>query len=104
MNRIPVFVDGRCIDLVDEARAKRLAKAFNVEAIRRRKDKRIVELRIENYGGDWKGQPKRGDPRKYSHDNETEQNPNCCWTLRHLPKSTASLYRLAVTDCLTKAA
>jgi hypothetical protein len=104
MNRIPVFSNGRCIDLVDETRAKRLAKARNVEAIRRRKDKRIVELHIENYGGDWKGNRRHGDPRKYSHDHETDQNPNRCWTLRHLPEHVAPLFRLSITDNLKKAA
>lgn len=104
MNRIPVFSGGRCVDLVDEARARQLGKARNVQAIRRRKDRRVVELHIENHGGDWKGKAMRGDPRKYSHDHETDHNPNRCWTLRHLPDHTEPLFRLAIKDCLKKAA
>jgi hypothetical protein len=100
LTRIPVFANGHVIELADSQRVKRLLEARNARPIHRKKDHRIVEVHLENYGDDRNTDLKHGDPRKYSHNRETKDNPNRCWTLRHLPGHVAPLFRLSVTDNL----
>jgi hypothetical protein len=107
--RILIFQDDasgvlHAVDIADESRARRLALAPNATCIRRRKDKRLMEIHLRSFGNDCNWQPERpkGNPRRYSHSHGQEDNPNGVWKLRHLPADTAPLYRLSVTDCLAK--
>lgn len=105
MDRIPVFAGGLAIDHVDAARARQLAKGRNIQAVRRRKDGKIVRLNLTNFGGSDEGlQWVRGNPRRYSHDHETERNPPRVWTLRHLPSFTGPIFRRVLTDCIARKA
>jgi hypothetical protein len=88
----------RCIELADEARAARLVKASNVYAVRRRRDGKVVEIQVMDAGGDRDG-PHRGNPRRYSYDHESDQNPRGVWTLKHLDRSTRQIFRAAIDDC-----
>jgi hypothetical protein len=83
--RILVCVGDRVVDLVDSAMAERMAKAPNAKAVRARKTGAIARIILKNHGDDSSLVEHRGNPRRYSHDHETEQNPARCWTLRHLP-------------------
>ena len=92
------------VDLVDEQKALQLAKAPNATVIRRRKDRRIVEIHLRSLCDESSLPRRMGDPRKYSKHHQTDQNPENVWYLRHLPDETEDLYRLSVTDCLKRAA
>jgi hypothetical protein len=99
-----VYAGGRLVEFADEARARRLGEGRNVKVVRRRKDRQIVEIRLKDYGSSWKIRAGEGNPRRYSHDHETEHNPPRVWTLRHLPDQARDLFRLSVTDNLRRAA
>jgi len=100
VRKIPVFSGERVIEFADEARARQLLTAPNAKAVRRRKDRQIVGVELEDLGGNWKEPALHGNPRQYSHDHETDRNPARVWTLRHLSDETQDLFQLAVTDTL----
>jgi hypothetical protein len=62
----------------------RLAKAPNVLVIRRHSDGLVVEIQVRAAGDDSARKPRRGNPRRYSHDNETAENPARVWTLKRV--------------------
>jgi hypothetical protein len=106
MTRTLVFqtsADGpaRCIEIADAQRARRLALAPNATAVRRRKDGAICEIHLRGVADDSGHEVNRGNPRRYSTDRATENNPHGVWKLRHLPSETKALYRTAVLDNLT---
>lgn len=96
--RIPVMVGDTCIELVSQERVRTLLTAPNVRAIRRPKDRKVIQLRIEDLGRT-PGPARHGDPRRYSHDHETPDNPVNVWTLRRIPTSARSIFGTAVNDC-----
>ena len=99
-NRVPVFCACRILELADPARVRQLAKAPNTELIRKRKTGQIVQVNIFVAGDDSTKPDKHANPRRYSHDHETGDNPRGCWMLKHLPRHTRDVYLQAVTDCL----
>lgn len=101
----------RVIELADQLRAERIAAGENAQVVRRRKDGKIVRIVLENFSDDTNLVVHRGNPRRYSHDHETEQNPPRVWTMRKLtsknPEDEAFLqriYRSSVLDNLKRAA
>jgi hypothetical protein len=78
----------RCYEWANRERLLCLIQAPNVKVIRRRKDKMIVELQVRECGDDSALPDRKGNPRAYSHDHETDQNPPRCWTLRRLRKAS----------------
>jgi hypothetical protein len=98
--RIPVFANGQVIELADEQRARQLAKGQNARWVKARKSGRKIGIHLDNYGASFTVPAKNGNPRRYSHDNQTDDNPAGVWTLKHLPASTAHLFRLSVTENL----
>jgi hypothetical protein len=105
--RVPVYSTDaggnlRCIDIADEARARRLTQAHNAQVIRRRKDRRIVEIHLTSQGDDSEWQPEhpRGNPRRYSHDHESEDNPRGTWKLKHIPDEAAEIFTAVLDQCL----
>jgi hypothetical protein len=95
--RVPVMSGPRCIELADAARVKHLAKAPNVELIRRRRDGRVVEIHLLEFGDDSRKRARNSNPQAYSHHAETEDNPSNTWTLKRLPRHTRAVFR-AVLD------
>jgi hypothetical protein len=100
--------DGRVIELCDQVRAERLAKHPNATAVRRRKDKKIVRIQLEQVSDESAIVVHRGNPRRYSHDHETEANPPRVWTMRRLgandpdaEKYVREIYQASILDCLT---
>jgi hypothetical protein len=97
----------RVIELADQVRAERLARGENAEVIRRRRDRKIVRIHLQNFSDDSRLEVHRGNPRRYSHDHETDQNPRGVWTMRCLgskdPAAEAyvrDIYRASVLDTL----
>jgi hypothetical protein len=90
------------VDIVDQARAQRLSLAPNVRIVRRRKDKRIMEVHILSFGDDSKQAGKRGNPLSYSNfvRQETEYEPTGMWALKHLANETAPLFDEVVRSCI----
>lgn len=81
---IVVGAGNRVIELTDQVRAERLARAGNAAVVRRRRDKQIVRISLDNFSDDSTVVTHRGNPRRYSHDHETETNPRGVWTMRRL--------------------
>lgn len=94
----------RCIELADTARVARLSQAPNVQLIRRRRDGKVVEIQVQEYGDDSQQPAHHGNPRAYSHDHETDSNPARVWTLKHLPDEAGPIFRTVTTECLKRAA
>jgi len=90
--------------MADPARVRQILKAPNVEVIKRRKDRAIVQINLVAFGDDSKRKARRGNPFAYSYDGESEENPQNCWALKHLPDSTADIFRASVLDNLKQAA
>lgn len=116
MKRLPptdrVIVVGagdRVIELTDQVRAERLARSGNAEVVRRRRDKLIVRIRLTAVSDDSTVVVHRGNPRRYSHDHETETNPRGVWTMRRLgaadpvaEKYVREIYQASIRDNLEK--
>jgi hypothetical protein len=99
--RIPVCnSDGVIIERIDFARARRLSTAPNATAVRARKGGTIVRILLGSVGDDSAVKKLQGDPKRYTYLDRSEEMPQGVHTLRRLPTSTRSLYRLSVTDCL----
>jgi len=106
MNTDRVLVIGsndRVIELADQVRASRLAKGGNATPVRRRKDGKIVRIMLANVSDDSGLVKHRGNPRRYSHDHETPDNPPRVWTMRHLSSQVQDIYRASVLDNLKAA-
>ena len=105
--RIPVFSGPRCIELAGMARAQRILQAPNAIATRSKKGKfkgQVIRIDLTEFSDDSRLIIHRGNPRRYSHDRETQDNPARCWTLRHLPIASGPIFRNVVTSCLKEAA
>ena len=74
----------RLIELAGAARARRLAQAANVEVIRKRKTREIVEIHLLDHGDDSRKKEVWTDPRKLSIDAATDENPAGVWCLKPL--------------------
>ena len=74
----------RLIELAGPARARRLAQAANVEVIRKRKTREIVEIHLLDHGDDSRQKASWTDPRKLSIRAETDENPAGVWMLKRL--------------------
>lgn len=100
--RVPVFAGPKIIEFADPVRLRRILQARNAKAVRRRRDRAIVQVNIFAVGDDtaWNPEHPRGNPRRYSHDHENPDNPRGTWKLRYLPDEDRPVYLLAVTDCL----
>lgn len=103
--RVLVFgANDRVIELADQVRAERLAKAENVDVVRRRKDRKIVRIHLKNFSDDSRLEIHRGNPRRYSHDHENDLNPPRVWTMRHISSEVQDIFRASVLDNLKEAA
>lgn len=89
----------RCIELADPSRAARLAKHPNVEAIRRRKDRKIVELQVHSDGDDSALDAHHGNPLAYVYREEVVAGLAPIFVLKHLPGHTRNIFRAVVLDC-----
>lgn len=90
----------RCLELADGARVARLARAPNAELVRRRRDGKLVEIQLHEAGDDSGKRGRAGNPRRYSHDHETEDNPENVWTLRQIPSQARPVFRAVIEDCM----
>lgn len=88
------------IELAGAARALRILKAPNAEAVRRHKDRAIVQINLVAHGDDTEMKPRRGNPFAYSYDGETENNPANVWALKRLRDDVAGIFRSSVLDNL----
>jgi len=84
--RVPAMSGLRCLELAGPERIAQLLKAPNTKAVRRRKDGKVVEIQFIEHGDDSRVPARQGNPRRYSHDHETDQNPANNWMLKHLGK------------------
>lgn len=88
---VVIGVDGRVIELADQARAHWLAEAENTGRVVRSRRGEIVRIELEQFSDDEVLEGRHGNPRHYSHDHETETNPRGVWDLRHLDVRDAIL-------------
>ena len=97
--RVPVFCGLLCIELADPSRVKRILQAPNAKAIRRHKDRQVVEIQLTERGNDTQERSRRGNPLRYSSDRETAENPQNVWNLKRIPKKTRPLFLAVLKDC-----
>jgi hypothetical protein len=81
---VPVMCGLKCVELAGPARVARLERAPNARVIRRHRDGRAVEVQLCSVGDDSARPPRRGNPRRYSHDRDTPENPLHVWTLKRV--------------------
>jgi hypothetical protein len=89
----------RCIELAGPERVKRLSRHANVEVIRRRKDRQVVEIQIHAQGDDSLKPPRHGNPLKYTFREELESSAPV-FTLKHLPNHTRPIFTAVLDDCI----
>jgi endonuclease V-like protein UPF0215 family len=99
--RIPVMAGPRCIELADKARVRRLIQAPNVVVIRRKKDRRIVEIQLQEYGDDSRVPTRLGNPLAYSHKSETQDNVANVWALKRIPQQAATIFSAVLDECIS---
>ena len=99
MERVPVMCGLRCIELADASMAEKLAHAPNARAIRRRRDGVLVEIQMRAAGDDSTRRPCKADPRRYSHNHETAQNPRGVWTLRWISPDVRGVFTTVLDEC-----
>jgi hypothetical protein len=100
---IPVCnADGVIVDRVDSARARRLALAPNATVVRKRRGSgagAVVRILLGSTSDDSLADSLHGNPRSYSHNHETDTNPEKVWTLKRIPSDTADIFGAVVLDC-----
>ena len=106
--RIPVCnADGMIVDRADPARVRRLALAPNATVVRRRptgirrqlrQPGEIVRILLASTADDSLENSLRGNPRSYSHNHETLENPEKVWTLKRIPGAAADIFRAVIND------
>lgn len=109
--RIPVFgPDNRAVALITPAELRWYEAAGNATIIKDRGGQ-VVQVILRNHSDDSNLVAHRGNPRRYSHDHETKQNPPRVWTIRRLaPHDTDAdrfvqrVFRASVLDNLKEAA
>lgn len=87
--KIPVYSGPRIVEYANEARVAYLAGIQNAEFVWIRKSGHLTRINLHSVGDDCGVKSRRYNPRRYSHDHETEQNPNRVWTFRNLSKEQA---------------
>ena len=134
--RVPVETDGKIVDLVDLAHARRLVRASNASGVyaafgpfecsrcnaksapagkkfrcpacgynrHTARPKELVRILISPAGDDSNVKALSGDPRKYTFLFRTDDMPQGCHTLKHLPRSTEALYCTVRSECMKQAA
>lgn len=109
--RVPLFGPGdRVLALVPPEQVRRYEAAPNAQIIRRR-DGQAVRIQLRALGDDTGLIVHRGNPRRYSHDHETDNNPDRVWMLRRLAQHESSadmyvrvIFRASILDNLVGAA
>jgi hypothetical protein len=104
--RIPVFgPHQRAVALIGRDELRWYERAENAVLVR--ESGRVVEIRLQHSADDSHLVVHRGNPRRYSHDRETEQNPPRVWTMRRLGSDdrkaeqyVREIYRASVIDNL----
>jgi hypothetical protein len=91
---------GRLIEQANPDRVKRLLAAPNTLTVRKRKTGKVVQIILKEHGDDSIRPSRQGDPRKYFHKHETDENPPNVLALKRLPDFTAPIFRAAVDDCI----
>jgi hypothetical protein len=103
--RIPVRNSENVItERVEFARARQILRSSNATPVYERRGGTLVGIQMASIGDDTALVSMYGNPKKYTVLETSDLMPAGVHKLRHLPRSTAALYRLSVTDCLSKAA
>jgi len=77
-----------------------LLRSPNVREVRRHKSGELFQLEVTTQGNDERMPARLGNPRRYSHDHETDDNPARNWMLRHL-FGGRDIYQRPALDCIT---
>jgi hypothetical protein len=99
--RIPVFSgrENRLVDTIAPWEVEHYRLAVNSHVILDEAG-RPIRIVLDSHSDDTEMVVHRGNPRRYSHDHENEQNPPRVWTLRRLVKRDRDIYRSSVLDCI----
>lgn len=100
--RVPVFgADDRLVDTISPRDVERYRSVPNARIVR---DHVTGETRVilDHHSDDSTLIVHRGNPRRYSHDHETEKNPPRVWTLRPLQSRDRAIYQSSILDCITE--
>jgi hypothetical protein len=95
---------GRLVEQASPERVKQLMAAPNAEILRKRLTGQVVQINLKNHGDDSKRKHRLGNPNKYYHKHETDENPPNVLALKRLPHFTAPIFGAVVNGCIRKAA
>jgi len=82
VERVPVMCGLNCLEMADPERLFWLMLRRNVRVIRRHRDSEVVEIQVRAVGDDSERKARKGNPRRYTHDSETDENPARVWTFK----------------------
>lgn len=91
---------GRLVEQADSSRVKQLLAASNADVVRKRKTGQIVQITLKAHGDDTERPHRQGDPKKYYHRHETDENPPNVLALKRLPDFTAPIFGVVVDGCI----
>jgi hypothetical protein len=93
-----------CIELAGPARVNRLAQHSNVEVIRRRKDRKVVEIQVRDCGNDSRLPAHTSNPLAYVYREEVVNGLAPIFVLKHIPDRARPVFTAVLDSCLAKAA
>jgi hypothetical protein len=94
----------RVIELAGPQRVNRLARHSNVEVIRRRKDRKVVEMQVRDRGDDSRLPAHTANPLAYVYRDEVVQGLAPIFVLKHIPDHTRPVFTAVLDSCVAKAA
>jgi len=74
----------RCIELAGPERVRSLLAGSNVEPVRKRKTREIVEIQVLSFGDDERKKSRHKSSRTLSTDRERYDNPPRVWCLKRV--------------------
>jgi hypothetical protein len=91
---------GRLVEQASPERVKQLMGAPNAEILRKRKTGQVVQINLKTHGDDSERPRRLGDPRRYFHKHETDENPPNVIAFKRLPGFTAPIFGSVVNSCI----
>jgi hypothetical protein len=97
---------GRLIFWADEDQARELLKRGQATLVQRKGKARYLlgSDQLTKYGELTRGRGNAFTQTRYSHNRETEENPERVWTLVRLPRSTRRVFLAVVEQCAKRKA
>jgi hypothetical protein len=90
----------RCIELAGPSRVNRLKGHSNVQVIRRRGDRKVVEIQVHDSGDDSRKPAHISNPLAYVFREEVVRGLAPIFVLKHIPTHTRPVFTAVLDSCM----